>query len=519
MRVYFFFNLQATASIVHEVARYLKENYGWDDFAGLVVVKGDTHYSYLQHQTDVPYRYLDTTEEIEQAALTYEVDRTRIAEWERRLRMPLWHLVVADRNIGHSFVKGGVLPRTDIMAWATHDHIAQFVCYYLDYFERRLREFGAEAVFLPAAAALNAAALAAVAEWMKIPYLVLNSTRSFRRHAFAINNLQEQFTHINDAYNSWLVNPEQAPEIPGEVREYLEAFRTLTETQSILPGWTVDRDQRIASIREENLMKWVWEKSFHLATIPLVSKKRRLGPHGHLRQKHEFDKWWLSVRREWAIRSKQVPGAEIPRIGEEPYVYFPLHLNPEASTMVLAPNYVNQEFIVEILAKNIPLSHKLYVKEHPTMYGRRPSGFYKRIGAYPNVRIISPEADSLQLSCHADLVATITGTAGWEAILMDKPVLTFGENFYSRLGFSTPATDLAELGSIIKELIWHWKPDGDRTNRLLLYLTAVYQNSFELSSQLLWQKYKIGELPPEALTEAHRLAENLAQEILRVSGN
>ena len=68
------------------------------------------------------------------------------------------------------------------------------------------------------------------------------------------------------------------------------------------------------------------------------------------------------------------------------YIYYPLHLNPETSTLLKGNDYMNQEYLIETISKNIPYNFKLYVKEHPAMLtASKKKSFYKRIMKLPNV--------------------------------------------------------------------------------------------------------------------------------------
>src|SRR5690606_19263261 len=108
------------------------------------------------------------------------------------------------------------------------------------------------------------------------------------------------------------------------------------------------------------------------------------------------------------------------------FIYYPLHVDPEASTMHLAPDFTNQLAVIESLAKRKKLSMDLVVKEHPNMIGRRPKGFYEAITALPGVYLAHPDIPSLRLIKCARLVVTITGTVAWEAMVLKKPAMAFG---------------------------------------------------------------------------------------------
>ncbi len=108
------------------------------------------------------------------------------------------------------------------------------------------------------------------------------------------------------------------------------------------------------------------------------------------------------------------------------YVYFPLHYQPENSTLMCAPKYEKQQYYIDSIAKSLPADTYLYVKEHYTLVGNRELSFYKEMRKYPNVVVISPWESSRDLILHAESVVTLTGTVGFEAMLLRKPVLCSG---------------------------------------------------------------------------------------------
>src|SRR5262249_48951677 len=159
---------------------------------------------------------------------------------------------------------------------------------------------------------------------------------------------------------------------------------------------------------------------------------------------------------------------ELPRAGER-YMLFPLHFQPESSTLVMAPYHLDQAPLVENLAKSLPIGHWLYVKEHPHSAGRRPVAFYRRLKKLFNVRLISPDVDSHALVRGAEAVATINSTMGLEAILYERPVISFGPAFYNMYGQVYPVTDIARLPAIVRDAVTSFRPDREM---LLKFITA-----------------------------------------------
>ncbi len=118
------------------------------------------------------------------------------------------------------------------------------------------------------------------------------------------------------------------------------------------------------------------------------------------------------------------------KVPDEKYVYFPLHYQPEASTLVCAPKYEKQIFYIDSWAKSLPADTVLFVKEHYALVGHRPYDFYKQLKKYPNVRMLSPWVPSVSLIKGAQAITTLTGTAGWEAMILGKPVYIGGSIYF-----------------------------------------------------------------------------------------
>ncbi|MDP2637182.1 MAG: hypothetical protein Q8P03_01055, partial [bacterium] len=109
----------------------------------------------------------------------------------------------------------------------------------------------------------------------------------------------------------------------------------------------------------------------------------------------------------------------------------PLHLEPEAATLILAASYADQVATIRSIAFSLPFPFKLYVKEHPTAMGLRTDGFYKELQKVPNVVLISPSQSVPRLVQKSQGVITLSSTMGFEALLLGKPVYVLGNVFYT----------------------------------------------------------------------------------------
>lgn len=112
------------------------------------------------------------------------------------------------------------------------------------------------------------------------------------------------------------------------------------------------------------------------------------------------------------------------------FVYFALHLDPEIPTTPgLAGIYSDQALAIENLRKILPKDVLIYVKENPKQTDIvRPSSFFDRLKKLKNVQLVN--CNTYDLINSSIFVATIAGTAGWEAITAGKGVIVFGRTWY-----------------------------------------------------------------------------------------
>ena len=113
-------------------------------------------------------------------------------------------------------------------------------------------------------------------------------------------------------------------------------------------------------------------------------------------------------------------------------VYLPLHFQPELTTSFMGLNYFDQcHAIVQLatLLRNNGPPFKIFVKENPKqeLHMRQ---FLANLGQYAEIVFVGRSVPSDKLIGSCDLTATITGTAGWEAVKSGKPVVIFGTTWY-----------------------------------------------------------------------------------------
>jgi hypothetical protein len=109
------------------------------------------------------------------------------------------------------------------------------------------------------------------------------------------------------------------------------------------------------------------------------------------------------------------------------YFLYPLHFHPEASTSVLAPDFVDELSVIRAIAFRLPVDVKLIVKEHPSATALQPLSFYRALEALPNVELVAPGLNAKELARRSLGVLCITSTLGFEAAVLNKPVICLGD--------------------------------------------------------------------------------------------
>ena len=159
------------------------------------------------------------------------------------------------------------------------------------------------------------------------------------------------------------------------------------------------------------------------------------------------------------------------------WFYFPLHVQPEYTTMVCGTNCIDQIGTLISLSNSLSISQGIIVKEHPGMIGRRNMNYYQTIKDIPNVRFVNPKTSPFEIIKRTKATITINGTAGMEATLLGKPVVTLGNvnyNSYKNV-LSLKNTPRAKWGQEIKYYLENFENNYED---LIDYVAKIIDQSF-----------------------------------------
>ena len=374
--------------------------------------------------------------------------------------------------LGRGFVTGAYLPRTrlgDICQ--DYEMVKRYLAGLLDYVFTVLSEQRPDLVFCYTTAGSPGLALLMACRDLGIPHYTPSPARVGSRYLVNPGGW-ERFPEVEALFQRALTDPAAVAGTLDQAWEYLREYRqrpAAPEYISIFrsgpkPWPPLGAMARGLSIDLKGRLK------------PLLTRMDPPPLRDHGKQSKALRErmlWWRSrraVTRGSFLRPDQVPPG--------PYAYYPLHVDPEASTMNLAPDHPDQLAMVESLARSLPGHLNLLVKEHVPMLGRRPAGFYQRL--------LDPFSEGFSLLAGAALTCVITGTTAWEAMLLGRPALVIGEG-----GFPPGAVgqgvvecgDRTRLAQAVRRAL-DMEPAEDQ--RLVLFLAALTALSVDFPARLIW---------------------------------
>jgi len=299
-----------------------------------------------------------------------------------------------------------------------------------------------------------------IANYKKIPYVTIDHSRykKFFLPCFTLGRELDQY-FIN-AYNK---NRDKI-----DIKEFIsnvESYRTKSTLMS-----EIYKGQMTSSYNFNfwDAIKLLLEKNY-IFIISFINQIKndefkigfRTPLYANIFKKILF--FYYYVFRKFYLLSKFNKYANNPK--DEKYIYLPLHKIPESSTYVKSPMYVNEISLIEAISKSMPISWKLYVKEHQSMIGMRDLKFYKKVKKLHNVKIVKSNFyhDPKPWIEKSLGVITITGTSAFEAAMLNKPAIVYGNVFYNVISGIKVAKSFEELEYLFKLIdTGNWSEDNTK---------------------------------------------------------
>ncbi len=372
--------------------------------------------------------------------------------YEHKLGCTYNTLAVANRHLGRGYALGGFYHARSRHSEKT-SYLQMLHAYnsVLKFWEREIVQKGLTLI-------LNGAGeIARIAKSNKVPYRAFFGSRYKNYHFWARSEFFEN-SAVRQAYDA----------IQSSMKDMVD----------ITEPYLLELAHRKRFVKNDSLARLLYKLVY--TTMQHVYWRMR----GYDKGKSYYLRDWLAYHIRLWTATRRMRGSETRKLADldgRPFVFFPLHTEPEGSMGQISPEYFYQLSAIAALSRDLPAGVLLAVKETIHGVGRRPKNFYDQILAFKNVIMLDMMEFGLEIVKRAAAVATITGTAGFEAAVMGKPVVTFGRhNVYNFLPHVMVVTDEDRLRDYLKAIIdgkidlKRARVDGAR------FLQAIINTSFDM---------------------------------------
>ena len=216
-----------------------------------------------------------------------------------------------------------------------------------------------------------------------------------------------------------------------------------------------------------------------------------------LGKREEFGHIGGHVRRHLRMyRSSRALSTRYRTLSNDPFIYYPLHVPADVALTIRSPQYVDQLAFIDYLARIVPDTHQVLIKEHPALIGavdrRRMLGLLK---VRDNVQLVHPSIPNYEVLRRADAVVTVNSKSGAEALLLGKPVIVLGDAFYTACNLVHRVDALGDLPVMLQRVL------HDRNEIDLTAVTRYFQD--------VWNETWSGELHVADEDNARKFADSL----------
>jgi len=171
------------------------------------------------------------------------------------------------------------------------------------------------------------------------------------------------------------------------------------------------------------------------------------------------------------------------------YAYFCLQYQPENNVDNTSDLLNNQIEVARQIAMNLPDDLTLVVKDHPAMYGKRPFSYLQKVLKTPNVKLISPHYNSIEVIKNCEVLIAPTGTSFHEAAILKKPAILLGNWGHAKILPNVKKIfhfrDIPKAFKELKILSEKWSEES-YDNQLLINMSVSYELGFDYNYKKLW---------------------------------
>lgn len=460
------------AYIGHAMAVLLKEKYGIKEFCAYVDSRSS--FDFLKkEQEDFIYTQLLLDQDLHKTYAKEPLDFNYLNWLEKEYGLPnLWPYLENDRTVRY-----GLLLREypyDTPPY-THEEMMRIIQVkakaIIDFFKKEQPDF----LIISVLADISTMLVYHIAKKMGIKTFFIQTTRVETK--YSITQEYGGLSYVQQLFEELESNRKSLPE-QQLAKFFLNQFRNNPQPHSKKDSpkeRPINRSKQFGFLLPKNIFRSIrWAIKIWTDYI--------FNPY---RSDYNLIKPWHYFLDRFKRKMRVLVGFEdfYDQPAKEDYAFFPLQLEPEMSHTLFAPFFNDQLWVAKQIARSLPVRFKLYIKEHPAMFGYRTRKFYKQLKKIPNVKLMGPEVSNFDLIQNSKLVTAITSTASWEAVLLKKPVITFGNVFFNALPMVKKCLAPENLPNLVQEQLNNFQYNE---NALVNLITAVYKESADLDLAQIW---------------------------------
>lgn len=392
----------------------------------------------------------------------------------------LWESVLADRRIIHgSYCK----VKQDYKSKYSHEEIIKIVSYSLDEIDELFKKLKPNLIIGFAPVTLIEHLILKYAEKNNIKYYLIRSSK-IDNNVILYDNMHTLSSKIK---NLILSKESLESEKLDSAKKYIDKIRN--SGHNIYEGIT-DPKNYFKSFNIFYILKR-FASSFYNFFKKRNNSITRVDNHNPNFIISTYYSEIVKLFRSYKFR-KFINSNALELNHNQKYCFYPLHTEPEIAIQINGRVLTNQIEVIRNIALSLPINYKLIVKEHPRSFGMRKINYYKKITEIPNVYLCPLGLSVTQVLDFSDLVFTISGSVGLEALIKKNPVILLGyqdiEIFPKTM--LRKVHNLYKLSFNVKDILLNYKHDE---SFLLRYVASVLKMSkkIDLYSTLLNKKGRV----------------------------
>jgi len=462
------------ANIGHELAINLKNKYGIQEFCAYVSQRSS--FNFLKNQKDIDYTSLILDEEIHKLYKDEVIDWDYLKKLESEYGIPnLWPHIAIDRVVMQNLLVREYPYNNPPYSYEELLKIFQVKARaIIEFFEQEKPDV----VFTTIIAAIGSSLLYYVAKKKNIKVIIIETTRIGQN--WILTEDYKRYTYVEKKFDELVKTNSESLKIE-EARRYLSDFRKESSTYLYYSIDDLNKNYRL------NPLKWLTPKNLWRSLSWFL--------------KFSYNYYFLNKNKDYTderpigylvdkIKRKTRTAIGFNRFYDQVdlkknFAFFPLHYEPEVAVSLYAPFWTDQINLIKQIAKSLPIDFQLYVKEHPAMVGYRTANYYRQLKKIPNLKLLNPNIPSYDIIKQTKIALVLSGTAGWEAILLKKPVITFGDVFYNKLSTVKKCENIADLPYLIKNQLENLNYNAEELEN---FIGVIMEESATIGLGEIWDK-------------------------------